>query len=179
MARRARILTVSERQRAILERMARARRTPVARSERVRVVLMGTDGVSTREIAEQLTVDPQRVRRWRRRWAQIEARLAAAELEGVSERDLEELICEALSDRPRSGTPARFTPEQMTDIVALACEKPGASGLPVTHWTPTELAGEAIRRGIVESISPRHVDRFLKRSRLKAAQKPVLADFAG
>lgn len=179
MARKARVLTVSDRQRAILERMLRARGIPVARSERVRVVLMGAEGVSTTEGADRLRVNRQRVHRWRHRWAQVEARLAAAEREGVSDRDLEALICEALSDQPRSGTPPRFTPEQMTDIVALACEKPAESGLPVTHWTPAELAREAVRRGIVESISPRHVDRFLKRSRPTAAQKPVLADFPG
>ena len=29
-------------------------------------------------------------------------------------------------------------------IIALACEPPAQSGLPVSHWTPTELAREAI-----------------------------------
>jgi hypothetical protein len=32
----------------------------------------------------------------------------------------------------------------------------------VSHWTPTELAAEAIKRGIVEKISPRSVGRFLR-----------------
>jgi hypothetical protein len=67
----------------------------------------------------------------------------------------------------------------VTDIIALACEKPSDSGLPVSHWTPAELAREAVRRGIVKSISTRQVERFLKRSRAQTAQEPLLADFAG
>ena len=47
-------------------------------------------------------------------------------------------------------------------IVALACETPQASGYRVSHWTPTELATEAIKRGILEKISPRSVGRFLR-----------------
>jgi len=50
----------------------------------------------------------------------------------------------------------------VAQIISLACEKPEDSGLPVSHWTPPELAREAAKRGIVESISPRQVDRFLK-----------------
>ena len=33
------------------------------------------------------------------------------------------------------GGPTTFTPEQVTDLIALACEKPSDSGLPVSHWT--------------------------------------------
>jgi hypothetical protein len=47
-------------------------------------------------------------------------------------------------------------------IVAIACESPEKSERPVSHWTAKELAQEAIKRGIVEKISPRSVGRFLK-----------------
>jgi hypothetical protein len=60
----------------------------------------------------------------------------------------------------RCGAPPKFTPEQIAGIIALACERPSQSGAPVSHWTPPELAREAIKRGIVESISPRQVDLF-------------------
>ena len=75
--------------------------------------------------------------------------------------DLEKLILTVLTDDARSGTPAKFTPEQVAAIIALACEPPAQSGPPVSHWTPTELAREAIKRKIVVTISPRHIDRFL------------------
>jgi len=32
----------------------------------------------------------------------------------------------------------------------------------LSHWTPRELAAEVILRGVVKTISARHVGRFLK-----------------
>ncbi|MFQ5795614.1 MAG: helix-turn-helix domain-containing protein, partial [Candidatus Bipolaricaulia bacterium] len=69
----------------------------------------------------------------------------------------------------------QFTPEQICQIIALACESPGECGRAVTHWTPTELADEAVKRGVVASISPRSVGRFLKGGPAQAASKSVLA----
>jgi transposase len=99
--------------------------------------------------------------------------LANAEAEGVTDKDLEALVLRALADQPRSGAPPKFAPEQVASLIALAeqvaslialaCESPADSGLPVSHWTPPELAREAVKRGIFESISPRQVDRFLAR----------------
>lgn len=155
--------TVSARQRAILERWTRNRAdTPYRLVERAQLILMSADGVSNIEQAGRLGVDRQRVRRWRTRWADNEERLAAAEQEGVSDKDLAKLLNDLLADGERSGAPPTFTAEQLTQIIAVACEPPEESGRPVTHWTPPELAEEVVRRGIVESISPRHVDRLLK-----------------
>ena len=67
-----------------------------------------------------------------------------------------------LSDEQRPGAPATFSAEQLAQIIAVACEAPEESGRPVTHWPPGELAAEVIERGIVASISPRHVDRVLQ-----------------
>jgi putative transposase len=75
---------------------------------------------------------------------------------------LEAAIEDVLSDNPRSGCPATFAPEQIARIIAVACEPPADSGRPVTHWSPTELAEEVVARGIVPSISVRHIGRFLK-----------------
>ena len=102
-------------------------------------------------------------------WASVQERIFAAEGEGASDKDLEGLVVRSLSDRPRPGGPTTFSPEQVAEIIALACEKPGDSGVPVTHWTPRELAREAVKRGIVDSISPRQVARLLKRSGAQAS----------
>ncbi|MCK8602811.1 helix-turn-helix domain-containing protein [Desulfoferrobacter suflitae] len=80
-------------------------------------------------------------------------------------KQLEQLIVDALTDEKRSGRPALFTPEQICQIVAMGCEKPEDSQRPISHWTARELADEAIKRGIVENISPRSAGRFFKRSR--------------
>jgi len=85
-----------------------------------------------------------------------------AEQEGASEKDLAILMVKVLSDNYRSGTPSTFTAEQLTQIIAVSCEKLEDSELPLTHWTPSALATEVIQRGIVDSISVRHVDRVLK-----------------
>lgn len=163
MGNKAAEITLSPRQRAVLEPLARARTAPQRVVERCRIVLMSAEGRNNEDQAEVLGVDRQRVRRWRRRWAKAAADLAVAEKDGATDKDLEKLILAVLADDERSGAPPTFTPEQLAGIIALACEPPGDSGLPVSHWTPAELAREAIKRKIVASISPRHVDRFLAR----------------
>jgi putative transposase len=147
----------------------------------VRIILEAANtGASNTWIAQLLGIDRGQVRTWRERWLEAAPRLIAAE-EGAREKAavavagddddesgsncvlLTEVIEEVLADEPRSGTPPTFGPEQVVLIVALACEDPRDCGRPVTHWTPPELADEAVKRGIVENISPRSVGRFLGR----------------
>jgi len=161
MVGRAISVSLTARQRKILEGFTRAHSTPQQMAERCWIVLMSADGYTNLEQAAALDVDRQRVGRWRTRWVDEYERLAEAEEEGASDKDLEEAIFDALSDDPRSGAPPKFAPEQVAAIIALACEAPKESGLPISHWTAAEVALEAIRRGIVESISARQVDRFL------------------
>jgi transposase len=87
--------------------------------------------------------------------------------EGASDSQMERLLEQFLSDAPRPGAPDKFTPEQRVAIIALSCEPPALSNRPVTHWTPRELADEAVRRGIVSSISPRTVGRIWNEADLK------------
>ena len=109
---------------------------------------------------------------WRERWREESEFLAAAEEQQVTDKKLMALIEQILSDRQRPGTPKCFPVEQVVQIVShreadpcgIACESPEKSERPVSHWTPSELADEALLRGIVEKISPRSVGRFLKRS---------------
>ena len=77
---------------------------------------------------------------------------------------------ERLQDAPRPGAPATFSAEQWCQIIALACEPREASGRPISHWTPRELADEARKRGIVGTISTRHVARFYNQADLKPHQ---------
>jgi putative transposase len=156
-------ITVSDRQRAILEKWVQNKAgSPFRLIERCRIILMSAEGLSNTEQGRRLGVDRQRARRWRTRWANNEERLDAAEQEGATDKDLANLLASLLNDVGRPGTPPTFTAEQLTQIIAVACERPEDSGRPVTHWTPRELADEVALRGIVKSISPRHVDRVLK-----------------
>jgi len=156
-------LTLSESQRSVLEGMVRRTRCPQAIAVRAKILLAAGDGLGMSRIGRTLGCSRELARRWRDRFARSQADWGAAD----DEWDLETLtqkIAEALEDRERSGAPATFTPEQLCQIVALACQKrPEECDRPVSHWTARELADEAVNRGIVPGISPRHVGRFLKK----------------
>lgn len=156
-------IVLSGRQRGLLEKWVRNKAdTPYRLIERCRIIQMSADGVSNAAQGRRLGADEQRARRWRRRWAEAEEALSAAEAQDASDGDMGKLLLKVLSDRPRAGVTPTFSAEQLTKIIAIACEPPEESGRPVTHWTPKELADEAIKRGVVDSISPRHIDRLLK-----------------
>jgi putative transposase len=157
-------IILSAKQRVALEKYARSRLAPQRLVERCRIVLLSADGVENAEQGRRLGIDRQRVRRWRVRWSSAVARLTEAEEKGASAEEFSDLLVEVLSDDPRSGTPPTFTPEQVASIIAVACEPPNESGVPVSHWTPLDLAVEVMKRGIVTSISVRQVRRFLARS---------------
>lgn len=168
-------LTVSARQREMLTRLCRRRSSSQQQVGRASVILSAADKVSNTEIARVLSVDRNTVRCWRGRWAEAAETLAELE-ERADDKELLAATEQVLSDAYRSGTPAKFKPEQVVQIVALACEAPAVSALPISHWTPKELAVEAVKRGLVKSISPQSVTRFLKGSGPKAASVTLLAD---
>jgi putative transposase len=166
---------VTEAQRAILEQIVRRQTSPQHQVRRARIVLLAAAGEPNQCIAARLDIHREMVSVWRGRWAAAADRLTAATEAAIPEHELRALIQDILADAPRPGTPATFTAEQIVQIVALACTAPAESGRPVTHWTPRELADEAIERGIVATISPQSVERFLKSGRSQAAPEPVLA----
>jgi len=159
-------ITLTEREQAQLEKWVDAKAHSSHRLvERCRIVLLSADGTSNAEIGRILGVDRQRTRRWRKRWAASAIRLAKAEAKGATNRDYAALMLSVLDDKAGRGCKPTFTAEQISQLIALACESPEDSGLPVTHWTPKELAMVAMERGLFKSISPRHVDRLLKGGR--------------
>ncbi len=161
MGRRAARIILSAEERGELERLLRTRSTPQQLALRARMIVLAADGLSVKETAQRLGVWRKTVSEWRKRW-----------LSGTFRNE----VTERLGDRPRSGAPANITAEQICAIIALACEPPSDSGHPVTHWSQQAVAEEAMRRGIVETISQRSVGRFFKRIGLKAASYPLLAD---
>ena len=163
-------IELTEGQRTALARIVRKANSKQVYVKRARIILLAEDGLNNQQIANQLECHRETARRWRDRWADEAENLAAVEAK-ADDKELGKYILRLLSDQARSGTPGKFTAEQICQIVAISCEKPEAYGRPVTHWTPGELANEAVKQGIVESISARHAGRFLKRSQSQA--KPV------
>jgi putative transposase len=168
-------LHLSPLQQELLQRMVQRTTSAQRLVKRGRIILEAAEGTSNSSIAERQQVDDETVRRWRDRWHAAQARLQAIEATG-KQKLLSQAIEVLLTDEPRPGAPATFTFEQFMQIIALACETPMASDRPVGSWTPYELADEAVKRGIVERISPRTVERFLKGERVAAASQAVLAD---
>lgn len=168
-------ITLSDRQQIILQQITRRTTNPYRLVRRAQLILFAAQGVNNTEIEQQLQLSRHQVRLWRQRWLGAVEALAVAEAEGISEQGLMLQIMEVLSDELRPGTPAKFSLEQIVQIMALACEHPQQSERPVNQWTPTELAAEAVKRGFVEQISPRSVGRFLKRGNAATSSSPLLA----
>ena len=171
-------IILSDRQQTLLKQIVRRSTNPHRLVRRAQLILAVASGISNTQISLQLQLDRGQVRLWRHRWLGAATQLAEAEAAGVSDRQLRERITSILCDRSRPGTANFFSTEQVVQIVALACERPQASEHPVSHWTPTELANEAVKRNIVEKISPRSVGRFLKRSNSTASDARRLANAA-
>jgi putative transposase len=152
-------VSLLEEERQALHTMIRAHKTPQHLSFRAQVILLLAEGLTAPDMARRLGTTRTTVRRWRRHWLTRP---------GCT-------VLERLQDAARPGAPATFSAEQWCQIIALACEPPEAAGRPISHWTPRELADEACKRDIVETISERHVGRFLKSGRAEAPQKPLLA----
>lgn len=167
-------IILSSRQQVVLQQMVRRVTNPHRLVRRAQLVLAAAKGVSNSQISQLLRLDRAQVRLWRSRWLASGEQLGAAEEEGVNDEKLMKLINQILSDDARPGTPNFFSTEQVVQIVAVACETPQKSERPVSHWTPTELALEAVKRAIVEKISPRSVGRFLKRGNITASPSPLL-----
>jgi transposase len=135
-------VVVTDQERRVLVKRARSERVAHREVLRAQIVLAAADGASNAEIARRLGVCQDTVRKWR-------ARFCAEGLPG-------------LADRPRPGRQRSFPKTAEAEIKALACELPAQTGVPLARWSHTELAAEAVGRGVVESISPSTVGRWLR-----------------
>ncbi len=149
-------------ERVELEGLVRSPSTAQGAALRARMILLLADGLSITAVSERLGVWRKTVSQWRGRW------LASAGREGSAPA--------RLSDAPRSGGPCRITAEEVCAIIALACKRPRDCGLPLSHWSASDLAREALRQVLVTRLSPRSAGRFLKRCGPQAASPAGLAD---
>ncbi len=162
-------IALSDLQQTVLNRIIRQSTAPQREVKRTEIILLASISLSNQIIATILGIGRSTVQRWRDRWANAGKSLLLVE-KREDKKHVEQVIHVLLDDRDRSGAPPTFSEKQLCQIIALACEPPKKSDRPVTHWTPAELADEAIKRGIVESISPRTVGRLLKEADLKPHQ---------
>jgi transposase len=117
---------------------------------RARIVLAAADGQANAAIARCLSVTEDTVRRWRGRFA----------VERVP----------GLNDRARSGRPRSFADVAPAEVKAMACALPAETGVPLARWSATELAAEAVTRGVVDAVSASTVRRWLRADAIKPWQ---------
>jgi len=172
---RARAIRVSPAQQDILQRIQRQQTADQRLVRRASLVLALAADPCVQAVARQQGLTRKSVRRWRDCWREATPALRQAEQDPASEQHLLRLIEQVLADAFRPGAPPTFSPEQVVQIVAVACEPPQQSGRPISHWTDRELADEVKKRQIVKAISPRSVGRFLKGGRPPAPPQPLLA----
>lgn len=174
-------LTASPTLKTVLEKISRSRTKPAWLVRRSQMLLHMLNGATNSATARQFQIHIDTPRKWRKRWLLLTPRFQ--ELEAENPAELEEALTTALEswlkDEARPGTPATFTPEQVAAIYALACEDPTLSGHSFEQWNHPELAREAIKRGLVETISPASIWRFLKGSRHQTPPYPLLAQPPG
>jgi len=155
---------VTQAQYQALQSLVHSRSEEQAIVTRAWIILMAHLGHATRQIARHLHVSEDCVCHWKQRWRDA-AKTGLAETE----------VRLWLTDAPRSGKPPTITAEQWCQIMALTCENPQDSGRPISHWTLREVADEAKKRRIVETLSLRHLARFFKRSRSQTPPDTLLA----
>jgi transposase len=141
-------IEVSGEDRLELERIVRASSSEVRVVERARIVLAAAQGMTGKEIADQVGCCLPTVVKWR-------ARYAAQGLDG-------------LRDAARSGAPLRYGPEMRALLIAKACTRPHPTeqGQRRERWSYEELGQEVGMSG-----SQAHL--ILSR----AAIKPHLTDY--
>jgi transposase len=110
-------LVVSPSERAVLDRLVRARTSEQRLAQRAGIVVRAADGVANKRIAAELGVNLMTVLLWRRRF----------------ERD--RLV--GLHDAPRPGRAPTYTRADRDRVIALTLEPP-ADG--TTHWSARRIA---------------------------------------
>mgnify|MGYP005818595773 CR=1 FL=1 len=162
---------ISERQQKLLEEFRKSRTIGTCVVQRATIVLLGFAGLLNQDIALRVGLNRQQVGLWRQRWR--DAWEALCVWECAEPHRLREAMLEVLADAPRPGAPATFTADQVSQIVALACEPPKLSGRPINHWTLRELRDEAMARAIVTTISISQVGRILQQAAVQPHRKKM------
>jgi len=167
-------VTFTEKQKYLLELMKKGTHSPLHLIHRATILLLFGEGLNPSDVARQTDSERNTVKKWRSRW--MAAKPEIDRIEEENPRRLKAAVEAALQDAYRPGKPAKFTSEQVAHIIKIACDKPEVHGVPLSNWTPSALAREAIKQTIVEKISSRQVGRFLKRSGFEASPESVLAE---
>jgi transposase len=170
--------TLTPKQTKLLTNLVRASTSPQSVALRAGLILDYAESGNKSLVATKYGVGRDTVRHWCQRWQSHQAELDQLETKNQAgtlsdtlyRREMETI----LADAERPGAPATFTENQKQQIIAMATRKPEDEGVPVTHWSHDLLARTVVDKGIVTSISPAQIGRFLKERGIATAPKSVL-----
>jgi len=151
----ARGVKLSDTQRELLERVARARTSSVRFAARAKMILMAADGLTDQLIAKELGVTRQTIARWRGRFVL----LGVAGIE---------------KDAPRPGRKPKIPRQTVQKVVRMTTqEKPSDS----THWSTRSMArATGLSEASVRRIWKRHgLKPHLLRT-FKVSNDPLFAE---
>ena len=143
-------VTLTAAQRATLKTRAGGAKTAHRDRLRAQIVLAAARGLDNARIAADLGITVDTVRKWR-------GRFAARGLDG-------------LRDMHRCGRPRRISELTRAAVVALACQLPAATGVPLSRWTGPELLAELTQAAPQEKLSASSVLRILAEHPVKPWQ---------
>jgi len=143
-------VTLAAAERKTLKERACGAKTAYRDRLRAQIVLAAARGRDNARIAADLRITVDTVRKWR-------GRFAGRGLDG-------------LTDLHRSGRPRRISELTRAAVVALACQLPAATGVPLSRWTGPELLAEVTRAGAGDELSASSVLRILAEHPVKPWQ---------
>lgn len=122
-----------------IEKLAHSRTAAARLVERARIMLLAHQGHRVPALARHLQLTAITVRTWLKRFNAV----------GLA----------ALTDKPRSGRPATYTPQQVAEVIATSLTPPEHLGLPFASWTLDRLEaylneqkGIAIKRSRIDDL---------------------------
>jgi transposase len=144
-------VTLAASERKIVKKRVRGAKTCWRDRLRAQIVLAAVRGRGNERIAADLGICVNTVRKWRGRFAR----------HGLG----------GLKDRPRSGRPRSISEAARAAVVALACQLPSATGVPLARWSGPELRHELEAQGLVsEPVSVTSLLRILAENPVKPWQ---------
>lgn len=140
-------ITLTPEQEARLQQLRTCYMASFATVQRAQIVLLAYHHPEWQNaaIAQRLRCSVNTVKRWRQRWQ----------------------TTDRLRDARRAGTQPTFTPLQRTQVVALACSSPRQYGKAWQRWSGEKLAQVAVEQGIVTTIAPGTIRRWLRADKIK------------